>query len=255
MIVANLSSVNRRQGPLRMVTQNDHAHLSAEILRFWCADDLPQHPRRATILLAAREHDNGWREHDAAPRIEPESGRPRDFRMTAEDDRQTIWQRGVDRHRITNPSVALLVLTHARRLHADREGAARWRPLLESWRERSQALADDLGLDAETIAADYHFVDLADTISLALADRWQEPFTFRAMRFEPRPAASPGDVDTLAIEPFPFAGATTFALPCRMLERASFASDMDLALALAEARWTETPVRLAPADPTRRVSS
>src|SRR5262249_53740757 len=67
---------------LRLVTQPDHAHLSGELLSLWRADGLPAHPRRAETLFAGREHDNGWREADAAPRWDAAAGRPRDFLTT-----------------------------------------------------------------------------------------------------------------------------------------------------------------------------
>ena len=63
----------------RMITQPDHAHFSGELISLWRADGLPEHPRRADLLFAVREHDNGWREADAAPRWDPERGRPHDF--------------------------------------------------------------------------------------------------------------------------------------------------------------------------------
>ena len=61
---------------LLLVTQPDHAHLSGELLSLWRAGGLPENPRRADLLFAAREHDNGWREADAAPRWDAARGRP-----------------------------------------------------------------------------------------------------------------------------------------------------------------------------------
>ena len=57
----------RRKGttPL-LITQPDHAQLAATIMERWQEDGFPDSPRRAAILLAIREHDNGWREVDAA---------------------------------------------------------------------------------------------------------------------------------------------------------------------------------------------
>lgn len=251
MIVAPISppegtSAGDAAPTLRVVTQNDHAHLSAEILGLWRDDDLPQNPRRATILRAAREHDNGWRENDAAPRIDPASGRPRDYRTAADDDRRTIWSRAIDRYREDEPAVAALILAHALRLHHDREDVPAWRPLIESWRALASELSEALVLNPALLAADYRLVDIADTLSLALADRWREPFAFRGLQCEAQPAP---EIDTLAIAPFPLAGATTFTLPCRLIPNRRYRSDTDLALALAEARWVEHRVRLVPLRP------
>ena len=64
---------------LQIVTQGDHARFAAELLSLWRADDLPEHPRRDDLLFAVREHDNGWLEADAAPRVDRATGRPHGF--------------------------------------------------------------------------------------------------------------------------------------------------------------------------------
>ena len=55
-----------RTGPdhLLLITQPDHAALSAAIMGRWRRDGLPAHPRREWLLLATREHDAGWAEVD-----------------------------------------------------------------------------------------------------------------------------------------------------------------------------------------------
>lgn len=231
-------------GQLRVVTQSDHAHLAAEILRLWRRDGLPDHARRETILLAAREHDNGWREYDAAPRIDAATGCPLDFRNTAEADRQLIWQRAVERHRGQHPEASLLILMHARQLHRRLRDAGTWDALLNAWDDLYSELRGDRA-EAD-LAADYRLIDLSDTLSLALADRWQERLRYRGMLIEPRPAPSFEGVDSLAIDPFPLAGATTFRLPCRRVPARSYRSDSDFTITLAEARWTVARVRLEP---------
>src|SRR5262245_63540953 len=45
---------------LLFITQPYHARLAADLLSHW--KGFADHPRRAALLLAAREHDNGWRE-------------------------------------------------------------------------------------------------------------------------------------------------------------------------------------------------
>jgi len=74
-----VTSSNKTVGELLVITQNDHAHFAAELLSLWRRDDLPTHPRRRELLLAAREHDNGWREADSSPSRNPVNGRPHDF--------------------------------------------------------------------------------------------------------------------------------------------------------------------------------
>ena len=61
---------------LLLVTQPDHAALSGRIMAAWKGDGLPAHPIRETVLLATREHDNGWLELDDRPGRDAASGRP-----------------------------------------------------------------------------------------------------------------------------------------------------------------------------------
>ena len=231
---------------LRVVTQSDHAHLSAAVLRLWHADDLPDHPRRDDLIFAAREHDNGWREHDTVPGV-ADDGQPIGFRHVSAADRRAIWQRGILRHRIDRPYAALLILEHACQLLAPARPRPDWQETFRAW----DALRDDLlaetGVSPDTLAADYRWVAWTDTVSLALAERWREPMTAGGLTLTPVPMTAPDAADTLALEPFPLRGSTHFTLACRTVDGRAYRSTSDLALALAEARWQEVRVRLVPA--------
>ena len=80
-----------------LITQPDHAALSARIIRRWIADGFPTSPRRDVILLAVEQHDNGWQEIDDAPLVDPATGRLLDFMNAPDATRQGIWPRGVER--------------------------------------------------------------------------------------------------------------------------------------------------------------
>ena len=70
----------RPAGPDQLlITQPDHAALAARIMEHWRADGLPQSPRRAAILRAIEQHDNGWDEIDIAPIVDRATGRILDF--------------------------------------------------------------------------------------------------------------------------------------------------------------------------------
>src|SRR6185436_12277599 len=102
----------------RLVTQPDHARFAADLLSLW--PELAGHPRRDDLLFATREHDNGWREADAAPRWDAGQGRPHDFLSLPEPERALLWRRGIGRFRASRPGAALLVAHHAAVLHRDR---------------------------------------------------------------------------------------------------------------------------------------
>lgn len=223
----------------RFITQPDHAAFAAELLSLWRAEGLPEHPRRADLLFAVREHDNGWREADAAPRWDPERRRPHDFLTMPRPDRIEIWERGVARFSGGHPYAALLITRHARRLHRDRRGDEEWRGFLEMLDELERGLAEATGATEEEIAADDRLLDRADTLSLAVCNRRTDPFERHGVRARLHEA-------TLELAPFPLAGATTFRIPCRRIAARDYGGDAALGGELAAARWGELTVRVAP---------
>src|SRR5919109_186080 len=118
----------RREGTsLLFVTQPDHARLAADLLAQW--KGLADHPRRAALLLAAREHDNGWRELDEELVFDASEGRAFDFITAPDPVKHEVWPRGVDRLADTSPYAAALVAQHAifvYNSHRDEPGWARF---------------------------------------------------------------------------------------------------------------------------------
>ncbi len=228
--------VLRRGASLVLVTQSDHAHLAAELLSLRQIDGFPAHPRREDILFAAREHDNGWREADAVPRLD-EAGLPLDFRQAALPLRQEVWERGIERHTSMRPYAARLIAEHALALHQDRAG-----PDWELFRQRLAGLRDELdatlGEDAKSAPEDYRYLAWADAAALAAVGVWPE-FDLGLGRGQLR-------APDLHLDPFPFVGVTTFPLACRELPDRRFGSLLELASTLVESRWSELRLRARP---------
>jgi hypothetical protein len=109
---------------LLLITQPDHARLARQIMDHWVLDGLPDSPRRASVLAAVEQHDNGWRELDAAPTLGA-SGRVDDFISIPADMRRGVWQRGVARL-AADAWTAALVAEHAGRGPAPSRGGD-WR--------------------------------------------------------------------------------------------------------------------------------
>jgi hypothetical protein len=225
---------------LLLVTQPDHAHLSGELLSLWRAGGLPDHPRRADLLFAAREHDNGWREADAAPRWDAGRGLPHDFLSLPRRERIEIWERGPCRFAAERPYAALLIARHALGLFRNRRGEEDWDRLLDFLEDFAAGLLAETGAAREELEADYPLIDLADLISLTACTRRSEPAGRYGTRIEPL------EDGELCLEPFPLAGATTFRVPCRRIPRRDYRGDADLGGELATARWEEMSVRIAP---------
>ena len=64
--------VRTTPGSIQLITQPDHAQLARRVMEH-CVP-LAARPRRDVILRAIGEHDNGWMEEDAAPRVNPTTG-------------------------------------------------------------------------------------------------------------------------------------------------------------------------------------
>jgi hypothetical protein len=245
----------------RLVTQPDHARFAGELVSLWREDGLPRHPRRDDLLFAVREHDNGWREADAAPRWNAASGRPHDFTSVPEEVRLEVWRRGTERFAAERPYSALLITLHGLALAAASGGPADEAAdepvaaLVAELEERADELARAAGVERAEAAADYPFLAFADAASLAVCNRWSDPVEGPAPaaagsrprrrgavlrgRFEPA-------TETLYLDPFPLAGATRFEVPARRIPKRLYAGDADLGGELAAARWGRLEVRVSP---------
>jgi hypothetical protein len=222
---------------LRLVTQPDHAAFSAQLLGLWRADGLPEHPRRAELLFAAREHDNGWRELDSAPRI-GRDGAPLDFLRVDDATRREVWARGTQRYAETHPYAAALIVEHALHLL----GGWRGTPAGSDFVDDLETLREELLLATRTgpddLVADYGWIELADRASLLACGARPLPDPTRTLE---REGIADGRIH-LTIGPFPLAGNTTFTIPCRTVARRRYARDADFAVAAASAAWKELVV-------------
>lgn len=226
-----------------VVTQADHARLAADLLALFLRPELRDHPRRRELLLAVREHDNGWWEADAAPRLAAASGQPLDFREAPAELRREIWRRAVERRAGDEPYASALIATHALRLLADRRADDDYGEWLAGLEQRRAELLGASGRTMAEALADDRWLELADDLSLAacLGDgRFVDSLGFRA-----EVEVAGGEVE-VRLSPFPLAGATRFALPARALPARRYASAVELGVELAAARWRDLSVRLAP---------
>jgi hypothetical protein len=220
----------RPAGPSQLlITQPDHAALSARIMREWRAGGFLDAPRRSSILLAIEEHDNGWREVDAAPVLQDGTGRILDF-MTAPDPiRRAVWPRGVERLS-GHPYAAALVAQHALHIYRRYRNDPEWTPFfteMEAARDRHLRAS---GLPLADLVREYVFVRIGDLVSLTFCNGWVERQVDEAgytVRFQE---------SRLVIIPDPFEG-RQFAIevPARKLPAAPFRSPAEARTAFASA--------------------
>lgn len=176
------------------------------------------------MLLAIREHDNGWQEPDALPQVDA-NGRPYDFISVPPNVRQGVWPRGVGRL-ADRPYAAALVAHHAITVYERFRADPSWRPHFDGMtleRDRSLARAGCEGdRDRRMFQEDYELLRLSDLLSLTFCNGWTDTVEFAGCR-----ALLAGD--TLSITPDPFGGVV---MPLRVRARRvpdrPYRSDADL---------------------------
>ena len=226
-----------------LITQPDHAALSGRIMAHWKDRDFDTHPRRASILLAVREHDNGWHEVDAAPVLDPHSMQVLDFMNVPADIRRAIWPRGVQRlARDTKDRwAAALVAQHAVHVYRHYRADPEWAPFfaqMETMREEhlhAAAIAQPSAgnaqptLSMDELLADYFFVRVGDLLSLTFCNAW--PHAPDELGY-----AIGYEHGKLTVVPDPFDGCSVpVDVPARLLPQARFASGAEAARAFASA--------------------
>jgi hypothetical protein len=207
---------------LLFITQPDHAHLAAAIMQHSVA--LTANPRRASILLAVAEHDNGWREADAAPRVDLTSGLPVDFLSAPTAVRQGVWPRGVARL-MRDPWAAALVAHHAITVFERYRGDGAWEWFFAELETTRTMMKNASRCSFDALIADYRFVGLGDQISLTFCNGWREE------RFDEWTVELAGD--SVSVSPDPFGGASIpIEIGAKQIRRRVFADDSELQEAL-----------------------
>src|SRR6267154_150858 len=89
--------VQEQDDQLILVRQTDHSVLSGFFAREW-GNDLFQRPEPLeSVRLATGEHDNGWREWELQPHIDPKTRLPYSFMSLPTEEHIELYQRGIER--------------------------------------------------------------------------------------------------------------------------------------------------------------
>ncbi len=221
--------IQRGTTDLLLITQPDHAGLAAGLMARWELGGLPDHPRRAEILAATREHDHGWIEEDALTHVAPD-GQPLDFITVPPDVKRRLWPRALERVARTDPYVAALVAQHALTVNAPARQEDGWPAFFDVMtRARDAKLARVPRVNVVDLEGDYPFVRIGDHLSLIFCNGWREPLSGAGYRAILKGA-------TLEISPDPFGGATVpLSVPARSIPARRYRSAADLRQAFAAA--------------------
>jgi hypothetical protein len=158
------------------VSQPMHALVSGQMLRAWGADAFAPADPFEEVATACAQHDVAWMGWEAAPTLDPATGRPHQFRAVGAKDHAPMWAEGVWRAVASwGPWVGLLVSRHGSRIYAsyqDRHRASDADSIaMEAYQSEQGALRRDLmalvgatEAEMETAAA---LVAVTDALSLA----------------------------------------------------------------------------------------
>lgn len=86
-----------------LVSQVDHARIAAEIAEAWGNAAVPRLPLPDQLVPAVRDHDAGWIGWERAPRIDPVTGKPRNFLEMPMQDATAIWSRSIETCAVRGP--------------------------------------------------------------------------------------------------------------------------------------------------------
>jgi hypothetical protein len=224
--------VREETGTFLLITQPDHARLAERIGAAMRRERALETADRDAILLAIREHDNGWAEVDAEPEIEPATSRPRDFMSGSARVKYDLWLRGIGRAAQMDPRAGALVAEHALTVYAYRRGDPDWQTFFDSVTPIRDDLLKQIGMltgeAREAFQRQYRCVQLADAFSLQFCGGWTD---VSSLEYQ---AIMRGN--ELLISPDPFGGAT---IPLQVLGRRigarRYKSDGDVRAAVAAA--------------------
>src|SRR5258708_9962383 len=89
--------VQEQGDELVLIRQTDHAVLSGFLAREWGNELFGRPEPFESLRLAATEHDNGWREWELLPQIDPKTHLPYSFIALPTAAPIQLYQRGIDR--------------------------------------------------------------------------------------------------------------------------------------------------------------
>lgn len=184
------------------IKQEDHAALAGFMLEHWSDHNFAHDPERDEIILATCEHDNGWRELDAHPQLDPGTGLPVEFTDINAEQAFEIWARGSRKYMESDPFVALLITHHAYSIHEQHHKRnPAWKAFFTEFAQQRAALRTQLGLEHPQVERAYSYLRMMDWFSLAYCMQYnlgaEKPEQYAGYHFK-------RDGAELLMRPYPF---------------------------------------------------
>lgn len=234
-----------------LITQHDHAGLAGEIMEYWGNESFCGPEPRDEVLFAIREHDSGWRQWDALPKIDPESGHPANFMEMDTSEQSEIWERCFRASSDDHSYASSLTALHFARFNQhtlDKDPSDKY--ALGFKRELGQFVMDNLGIELNGFSLDemprdikvnLKLLQIGDIVSLTLCHGW------KSIEITDAPQDYSGNNTNLKMEsadgfnytitPYPFSQPQlNFSILSRRLVSTSFANDTEYRDALENAQ-------------------
>ncbi|MET3207885.1 UNVERIFIED_CONTAM: hypothetical protein ABIC26_000821 [Paenibacillus sp. PvR008] len=166
-----------------MTTQHDHAHISGELASQWEESAFKNRRHKQDFVYAAREHDRGWIELDAAPFWNDQVSAPYTFIDFPLSPRLVFYRLGIDEVEQVNSYAALLCSLMYKELvgrteHKDAEDKQVTRAYQEAEEQRRHRLKQEMSFGVtfdHQVRTDVRRMLFCDELSLFLCSR--EPGT------------------------------------------------------------------------------
>jgi hypothetical protein len=230
--------IRRLPSALQLITQPDHAALSARIMRHWHSDHFPDSARKASILHAIEEHDAGWAGIDDTLVVDDATRQLVDFIGVSDAlKRETSW-RGIERL-TDDPYAAALVAQHRLHVYSRYAEHREWQTFFADVTAARETNLRAAGVDSlDDLLRDYCYVRLGDLASLAFCNNWPHAEEYGyAMALEGT---------SLVVTPDPLNGRTiAIEIAARQIDDQSFASAADARRVIADARFIRITGRLS----------
>jgi Protein of unknown function (DUF3891) len=280
------------RGDWLIVDQIEHARLAAEVARVWAQAPLftgsYEHLRETVdeirdlfgehsewfvhhpdlcIWLAVAEHDDGWRDWDRAPRINPTNGSPREFREMRIADSSAIWSLSISccsAPPLGNYAISRHFCFLAQQCRDGSHAGEEDRQAADRFLHEQANVQSQLALDAAAQGwgdefdhcreLAYRTVQFFDRVSLWLCcSQSTEPESMTTPAGEtvdlvPRSLREAGQSCLqVGIRPYPLCvESLDVSVPARRIAARRYVNDADLHRALAEARLEKVAWKIGP---------
>ena len=235
-----------------LITQHDHAGLACEIMGYWGNDSFSKPKPADEVLFAIREHDSGWMEWDALPKLNPPTGYPANFMEMESKDQSEIWARCYKAHAGEHPYASSLIALHFAKFN---QKSIEKDPSDENARALKHDLkhfvADKLGIEIANsnpgeiprdVKINLKLLQIGDIVSLTLCRGWKSieitdvPLSYSAesatLKME-----SPDGLNYI-IAPYPFGEPLlNFRIECRRLGCKTFSDNEEYREMLKRAEY------------------